>query len=578
MMYLPGLLFIKKTLFCFIFVVFLIKTCNMLNENFIGFVEKSITSNWKINALADYKGSSFTYEDVAIRMVKLHIVFEKSGIKKGDKIALVGKNSAAWGITFLAVISYGAVIVPILPDFTPEDIQHIVNHSDSVMLFTGEQIFDTLDSSSMPVIRAFFKVNDFSLIKASEELGLPSVVSNLDKLFAERFPGGLNADNFQLEHIPNQELAVISYTSGTTGFSKGVMISHNSLIANVRYAHENMPLQSRDKIVSFLPLAHSYGCAFEFLFPFTMGCYITFLGKTPSPQIIMQAFKEIRPRLILSVPLVIEKIYKKQILPTISKPIMKVLLAIPGIKMILHKKIKQKLVDFFGGNFHEVVIGGAAFNKDAEIFFKKIGFPFSIGYGMTECGPLISYAGWTKARLGAAGKVVDTMQVTIDSADPYTQSGEILVRGENTMLGYYKNEEATKEVLDSEGWLHTGDLGCIDKDDFIYINGRSKSMILGASGQNIYPEEIEAKINNMTYVQESVVIEENQKLVALVFPDKELMDKTGVDENRLREIFDDHKRHLNHSIPGFMSVAEFRIHPEEFEKTPKKSIRRFKYT
>ncbi len=550
----------------------------MLKENFIAFIEKSITSNWKIDALADYKGSSFTYEEVASQMVKLHIIFEKAGIKPGDKIALVGKNSAAWGITFLAVISYGAVIVPILPDFTPDDILHIVNHSDSVILFTGEQIFDTLDRKKLPEIQATFKVNDFSLLYTEDGSELPSVVENINQIFAEQYPDGFGPENFRLQHVPNHELAVISYTSGTTGFSKGVMIPHNSLIANIRYAHENMPLEPRDEIVSFLPLAHSYGCAFEFLFPFTLGCYITFLGKTPSPQIIMQAFKEIRPRLILSVPLVIEKIFKKQILPTISKPVMKVLLSVPGIKGILHKKIRQKLVDVFGGNFHEVVIGGAAFNADAEIFFKKIGFPFSIGYGMTECGPLIAYANWDKAKLASAGKVVDTMEVTIDSSDPYSISGEILVRGENVMLGYYKNAEATREVLDDEGWLHTGDLGYIDHENYIYINGRSKSMILGASGQNIYPEEIEAKINNMKFVQESVVIDENQKLVALIFPDKEMMDKQGVDEKKLQEIFDDHKKHLNHSLPAFMKVAEFRIHEMEFEKTPKKSIKRFMYT
>lgn len=550
----------------------------MLKENFMSFIEKSITSNWKINALADYKGSSFTYEDVATRMVKLHIIFEKAGIRPGDKIALVGKNSAAWGITFLATISYGAVIVPILPDFIPADIEHIINHSDSVFLFTGEQIYDTLDMKKLPNIRAAVKVNDFTLLQADTSLKLQNVFSEIDRLFSEKYPNGFGPENFHLLQVPNKDLAVISYTSGTTGFSKGVMIPHNSLIANIRYAHENMPLEPRDEIVSFLPLAHSYGCAFEFLFPFTKGCYITFLGKTPSPQIIMQAFKEIRPRLILSVPLVIEKIYKKQILPTISKPAMKVLLAIPGINIILHKKIRQKLVTVFGGNFHEVVIGGAAFNKDAEIFFKKIKFPFSIGYGMTECGPLISYAGWEKAKLGSAGKVVDTLEVTIDSEDPYTQSGEILVRGENVMLGYYKNPEASAEVLDKDGWLHTGDLGTIDHEDFIYINGRSKSMILGASGQNIYPEEIEAKINNMNFVQESVVIEENQKIVALIFPDREMMEKQGVDEKKLQEILDDHKKHLNHSLPNFMKVAEFRVHGEEFEKTPKKSIKRFLYT
>ncbi len=549
----------------------------MLKENFIAFIERSITSNWEIDALADYKGGSFTYKEVAVLMTRLHIIFEQSGIKKADKIALIGKNSSNWGICFLAVISYGAVIVPILPDFIPEDVNHIINHSDSVMLFVGDNLVETIDNDKIPNVRMTIKVNDFTLLHAIDKSKAENIFNNLENSFREKYPEGLKPELFHLEHVPNHELAEISYTSGTTGFSKGVMIPHNSLIANIKYAHENMPLGPRDKIVSFLPLAHCYGCAFEFLFPFTLGCYITFLGKTPSPQIIMQAFKEIKPRLILSVPLVIEKIYKKQILPLISKPLLQVLLVIPGINSILYKKIRKKLLVFFGGNFHEVVIGGAAFNKDAEIFFRKIKFPFSIGYGMTECGPLISYAAWNKAKLGAAGKVVDTMEVTIDSADPYTQSGEIMVRGENVMLGYYKNEKDSRDVLDSEGWLHTGDLGIIDKENFIFINGRSKSMILGPSGQNIYPEEIEAKINNMSFVQESVVIEENQKLIALVFPDKELMQKQEIDDKMLHEILNDYKKQLNHNLPAYMRITEFRIHLEEFEKTPKKSIKRFLY-
>jgi long-chain acyl-CoA synthetase len=550
----------------------------MLKENFIAFIEKSIKSNWTINALADFKGGSYTYEEVATRVAKLQIIFEQSGIKKGDKIALLGKNSANWGMCFIAVISFGAVIVPILPDFSSDDIHHIINHSDSVMLLVGDHLVDEIRNEKIPDVRITIKINDFTLLHATDRSQAEKIMNNLEISFNEKFKEGLKPENFHLEHVPNHELAEISYTSGTTGFSKGVMLPHNSLIANIKYAHENMPLKAGDRIVSFLPLAHSYGCAFEFLFPFTLGCHITFLGKTPSPQIILQAFKEIKPRLILSVPLVIEKIYKKQILPLISKPIMKVLLVTPGIKGILHKKIKNKLVESFGGNFHEVVIGGAAFNSQAEIFFKKIKFPFSVGYGMTECGPLISYAGWEKARLGSAGIIVDRMEVTIDSADPYNISGEIMVRGENVMLGYYKNEKATREILDSEGWLHTGDLGYIDKDNFIYINGRSKSMYLGPSGQNIYPEEIEARINNMTFVQESVVIQEGQKLVALIFPDRELMEKHGVDETKLKEIFNDHKKHLNNAIASFMKVSEFRIHQEEFEKTPKKSIKRFLYT
>ncbi len=401
---------------------------------------------------------------------------------------------------------------------------------------------------------------------------------DIERVFSRRFKDGFGPESFSLPRVGNGELAEISYTSGTTGFSKGVMLSHNSLIANIKYAHENMPLEPRDNIVSFLPLAHSYGCAFEFLFPFTLGCHVTFLGKTPTPQIIIQAFGEIHPRLILSVPLVIEKIYKKQLLPVISKTSMKVLLAIPGIRGMLYRKIREKLVGVFGGNFHEVVIGGAAFNKEAEDFFRKIRFPFSIGYGMTECGPLISYDGWDTTRLRSAGRIVDTLEVKIDSHDPYHEVGEIFVRGENVMLGYYKNEKATREVIDEEGWLHTGDLGVIDRDQYIYIRGRSKDMLLGSSGQNIYPEEIEARINNLPYVLESVVIQEHDRLVALVCPDSEMMEKDQVDEEGLDEVMKENRKALNQMVPGYMSVAEFRLHPGEFEKTPKKSIKRFLYT
>ena len=356
------------------------------------------------------------------------------------------------------------------------------------------------------------------------------------------------------------------------------MITHNSLAANVRYAQNNMPLKPGDPIVSFLPLAHTYGCAFEFLFPFTIGCHITILSKTPSPQIIIQAFKEIRPRLILSVPLVIEKIFKKQLLPVISKPHMKILLAIPGVNKLLHKKIREKLTETFGGRFKEIVIGGAAFNADAEKFFKKIGFRFSVGYGMTECGPLISYASWDTNKLGASGRAVDTLEVTIDSPDPENVVGEIILRGENVMTGYYKNEKATREMIDDEGWMHTGDLGVIDKDGNIFIKGRSKSMILGPSGQNIYPEEIEAVINNKDYIVESVVISVDNKLIALVFPDYEMMKRDNISEEQLIEYLDKTRKEVNERLPEFMAVSKFRIHPEEFAKTPKRSIKRFLYT
>ncbi|MCF8378542.1 MAG: AMP-binding protein [Bacteroidales bacterium] len=548
----------------------------MLKENFVGFLESSIKANWEKEALADYKGKSFLYKDVAGHITRIHMGFELAGIKRGDKISLLGKNSASWGIVFLATVSYGAVIVPILPDFTPESIHHIVNHSDSVIFFTGEENYSSLNIKKMPQLKYVFSLTDFSLLFSQD-----SVQSKLDEkikqLFEKKFPKGLQQEDFKTGKVENSELAEISYTSGTTGFSKGVMITHNSLIANIRYAHENMPLKPGDKIVSFLPLAHSYGCAFEFLFPFTLGCHISILGKIPSPQILIQAFAEIKPRLILSAPLVIEKIYKKQLLPVISKPVMKVLLKVPLLNILLHKKIKTKLFNVFGGNFHEIVIGGAAFNKDAELFLKTIKFPFSIGYGMTECGPLISYANWDKAKLKSAGKIVDTLEIKIDSSDPYNEVGEIMVKGENVMIGYYKNEEATKAVLDEEGWLHTGDLGVIDKENYVYIRGRSKDMLLGSSGQNIYPEEIEAQINNMPFVQESVVVMKDNKIVALVYPDPDLVKKEQLSDEKLSTIFKQHKHSLNKLIPKYMSVSEFIIQKEEFEKTPKKSIKRYLY-
>ncbi len=400
---------------------------------------------------------------------------------------------------------------------------------------------------------------------------------SLESKFIQTYPD-LRKEDIKFSDISNDALAVISYTGGTTGFSKGVMLSHNNLAANIRFAQTHMPLKPGDPVVSFLPLAHTYGCAFEFLFPFTFGCHITILSKTPSPQIIVQAFKEIKPRLILSVPLVIEKIFKKQLLPVISKPHMKILLAIPGINKILHNKIREKLTETFGGRFHEIVIGGAAFNPEAERFFRKIGFRFTVGYGMTECGPLISYTSWDTTKLGASGKPVDTLEVAIDSEDQEKKMGEIILRGENVMLGYYKNEKATREIIDENGWMHTGDLGVIDKEKNIFIKGRSKSMLLGPSGKNIFPEEIEAVINNMKYIAESLVISEDNKLVALIYPDFEMMKKDSISEDQLQPILDETRKSVNERVPEFMAVHKFRIHPEEFAKTPKRSIKRFLYT
>jgi long-chain acyl-CoA synthetase len=548
----------------------------MIKERLIGYIEQSIRQNWEIEALSNYKEIGYSYKTIAEKILKLHILFKGSGIKEGEKIALVGRNSANWCITYLASVTYGAVVVPILPDFKPDDLTNIINHSDSRLLFVDDKIYESLDITKMPEITGVLSLDDFRMVFSGNSTFKESF-SSFEEKFSKAFPD-LKKEEIRFSDISNDHLAVISYTSGTTGFSKGVMITHNSLAANVRYAQKNMPLESGDPVVSFLPLAHTFGCAFEFLFPFTFGCHITILTKTPSPQILIQAFKEIKPRLILSVPLVVEKIYKKQLLSVISKPHMKILLAIPGINKILFRKIREKLTETFGGRFKELVVGGAAFNADAEKFFKKIGFRFTVGYGMTECGPLISYASWDTTKLGASGRAVDTLEVTIDSPDPVNIVGEIILKGENVMTGYYKNEKATREMIDDKGWMHTGDLGLIDKEGNIFIKGRSKSMILGPSGQNIYPEEIEAVINNMDYIVESVVNSVDNKLIALVFPDYEMMKRDNISEEQLLAILDKTRKVLNERLPEFMAVSKFRIHPEEFAKTPKRSIKRFLYT
>jgi len=548
----------------------------MIKERLIGYIEQSIKQNWDIEALSNYKEKGYSYKGIAEKILKIQILYKDAGIREGEKIALVGRNSANWCMIYLASVTYGAVIVPILPDFKPEDMTNIINHSDSKLLFVDDKIFESLDIAKMPQITGVISIDTFELLTSVSGL-LKEIFPVLEEKYKKAYPE-LRKEDIKFSDTSNDKLAVISYTSGTTGFSKGVMLSHNSLAANIRYAQKNMPLKPGDPLVSFLPLAHTFGCAFEFLFPFTYGCHITILSKTPSPQIIIQAFKEIKPRLILSVPLVIEKIFKKQLLPVISKPHMKILLAIPGVNKILHKKIRETLTATFGGKFHELVIGGAAFNADAEKFFRKIGFRFTVGYGMTECGPLISYASCETTKLGASGRAVDTLEVTIDSEDPEKQVGEIILRGENMMDGYYKNEKATKEIIDDDGWMHTGDLGVIDKEGNIFIKGRSKSMILGPSGKNIYPEEIESVINNKDYIVESVVISEDNKLIGLIFPDYELMKRNNISEEQLLTILDKTRNEVNERLPDFMAVSKLRIHKEEFTKTPKRSIKRFLYT
>jgi len=548
----------------------------MIKERLIGYIEQSIRQNWDNEALSNYREKGYTYHQIAEHILKLHLFFKDSGINEGDKIALVGRNSANWCMIYLATVTYGAVIVPILPDFKPDDLVNLVNHSDSRILFVDDKIFETISVSKMPLIQASVSADTLKIINSSDKVMNDAYVSTEDK-FRQKYPE-LKPENIRFSDVTNDKLAVISYTGGTTGFSKGVMISHNSLAANVRFAQENMPLKPGDPLVSFLPLAHTYGCAFEFLFPFTYGCHITILSKTPSPQVIIQAFKEIKPRLILSVPLVIEKIFKKQILPVISKPHMKILLAIPGINKILHKKIREKLEASFGGRFHEIVIGGAAFNPEAERFFKKIGLRFTVGYGMTECGPLISYASHSTTKLGASGRPVDTLEVTIDSENPQKIMGEIILRGENVMLGYYKNEKATSEIIDEKGWMHTGDLGLMDKEGNIFIKGRSKTMLLGPSGKNIFPEEIEAVINNMDYIAESLVIQEDNKLIGLIYPDHEMLKRDNIQEDKIPELLEKIRKEVNERVPEFMAVHKYRLHPEEFAKTPKRSIKRFLYT
>ncbi|HPF92990.1 MAG TPA: AMP-binding protein, partial [Tenuifilaceae bacterium] len=545
----------------------------MLNETVTQFLESSIRRNWDFNALSDYKGDTFTYAQIAYHINRLHNFYRKAGVKEGDKIALVGKNSARWGIVYLSVVSYGAVIVPILPDFKPADVHEIVNHSDSILLFAEQQLFEAMEFDKMPNLMGSLKITGFTIQAQRSTVFIEAWESaEVDKPADIK---GYRADRYTLPQISNEKLAVISYTSGTTGFAKGVMIPHNSLAANIRYAQMNMPLNPGDKIVSFLPLAHTFGCAFEFLFPFTLGCHITILTKTPSPQIILQAFGEVRPSLILSVPLVIEKIYKKQVLPKTSKPLMKVLLKIPGVSGLILKKIRVKLEAAFGGNFRELVLGGAPFNQETESFFKRMKFPFTVGYGMTECGPLISYINWRENPSGASGRVVDTLQLKIDSPDPENIAGEIMVKGENVMYGYYKNEEATKEVLDDDGWLHTGDLGLVDSKGNVYIKGRIKSMLLGPSGKNIYPEEIESILNNKFGVGETVVVQRNDKLVALIYPDQDYVQRFKVSEEVLLKQFEGYKKEVNDQLPSYMNISQVIIHPEEFVKTPKRSIKRF---
>jgi len=541
-------------------------------QGLVRLFEESIRKNWDHPSLSDYGGNTFSYRQVGEHILKYQSIFKACGIEKGDKIALLGKNSATWGIIYLATVSYGAVIVPILPDFKPKDFHYIINHSDSLMLFVEEPILKELNKAEMPQLRAILGIPDLK-IHFARDPGLSEQLSSVTNKTLET-----NRDAFDLIHSGNDDIAVISYTSGTTGFSKGVVLQHKSLLANILYAHRNMPLVNSDKILSFLPMAHAFGCTFEFLFPFTIGCEITFLNKIPSPTTIITAFGEIKPALILTVPLTIEKIYKNRLKPTISKPLMNLLIHLPLLNKLILKKIHKKLYQMFGGRLKELVIGGAPFNHEVERFFKKIRFPYTVGYGMTECGPLISYASWKTTRRGAAGRVVNELELKIDSPDPFLVPGEILVRGTHVMLGYYKNEEATGQVIDKEGWLHTGDMATTDRQGNLFIRGRSKSMLLGPSGQNIYPEELESVLNNLPVIMESLVVQRNDQLVALIVPDADAVKNAGISEEHLPDVIKGYIHDLNHQVPKYMRVADFEIRKTEFEKTPKRNPKRFLYS
>lgn len=541
-------------------------------------LEASFKKNWDCAALSDFKGITLHYRDVARRIEKLHIIFNICGVEKGDRIAICSRNQANWGVVFLACLTYGAVPVPILHEFKPGNVHHIVNHSDSRVLFVGDMVWENLNGSEMPNLEAIILINDFSLVSSKREQ-ITETRERLNEMFGKKYPKSFGPDDICYhQEESGDELAMINYTSGTSGFSKGVMIPYRALLSNVLFGQEVMPhMNNKSNVVSMLPTAHMYGMMFEFLFEMTLGAHVHFLTRVPSPRIIMEAFAAIKPDVIISVPLVIEKIYKQKLQPILNKMSMKVLLQLPFVDQLLEQRIKDELVKTFGGKFYEVIIGGAAFNREADEFFNKIHFPYTVGYGMTECAPIISYAAWDKAKLFSCGKPAPRMEIRIASSDPRNIPGEIQVKGANVMLGYYKNEEATAESFTEDGWMRTGDMGIIDEDGYLFIKGRCKSMILGPSGQNIYPEEIESAINNMPYVIESLVIDADGKLVALVYPDMELAEKDGLDMDTVLKKMEENIAAVNVDMPNYSKIAGVRLVPEEFEKTPKKSIKRYMY-
>ena len=555
-------------------------TINMEIPSFNALIEKSIIDHWDMDALTDYKGATLQYHDVARKIEKLHIMFENSGVVKGDKIALCGRNSANWAVAFLATLTYGAIAVPILHEFMPDQIHNIVNHSDAKLLFVGDVVATQVDATKMPGLEGIIYIPDYSLVVSRTDK-LTYAREHLNEMFGIKYPKYFrkNHVNYYKEQNP-EELAMINYTSGTTGFSKGVMIPYRALWGNADFAENVLgkKIKPGDSVISILPMAHMYGMAFEFIFEFIKGCHIFYLTRIPSPAIIAEAFGRIKPAVIIAVPLVIEKIIRKKVFPKIQNNRMRMLLHMP----VISKKVKEKICDqvsnAFGGNFYEVIIGGAAFNQEVENFLHSVGFKYTVGYGATECAPIICYEDYKHFVPGSCGKAALHMMVRIDSPDPENVPGEILAKGPNVMLGYYKNEEATKQTIDENGWYHTGDLGTMDGDGNVFIKGRSKNMLLGASGQNIYPEEIEDKLNSLALVAESVVVQKGDKLIALVHPDYDEAQTLNLGANELTDIMEQNRQELNSMIPAYSKVSEIRIHEEEFEKTPKKSIKRFLYT
>ena len=547
-----------------------------MKESFLYYIEHSIKTHWTHQALSDYKGASHTYRDVARQIAEFHLLFQQGGIRRGDRIALCSRNLANWGIAFLATLAYGAVAVPILHEFKPDNIHHIITHSKARLLFVGMSVWEDLDKTHTPDLETVIQLENYALLHNTNDR-FATAYHRRHELFNQKYPGTFHPSNVHYEPDEPDQLAMINYTSGTTTASKGVMLPYRSMWSNLKYALDKMGYNPGERLVSILTMAHMYGLAFELIYPFAGGMHVYFISKTPSPKIINEVFSEVRPHLIVAVPLIIEKIIKHRVLPQLEKFHIKLFLKIPYIGRRLRHSIRDKIINAFGGRFKLIAIGGAALNFEVEKFLSAVKFPYTVGYGMTECGPAISYDDWHTFKAGSCGKAVDRMEVMINSSDPESIVGEILVRGTNVMEGYYQNPEATATAIDSDGWLHTGDLGIIDKDGYLYIKGRSKNIILGSSGQNIYPEEIEDRLNALPYVSESLVVERDGKLVALVYPDYEQAKKDKVSTESLNKIMDDNRKLLNSMIPMYSQVARLKVQEHEFEKTPKRSIKRYLY-